>query len=153
MIIDKYNKGLSILSGLLFIVIIGFFLFFRGCESTSQKYNTYYAAVENVVGVKLNQNVLVGGYKVGYVSKIYLDKTLNSILEIKVDKNIKLPEDSRLDITSPSLFSPAKAIAISSGISDLYLENDSIIYNTSVGLDLNQVLDLVSYYLKEKLNK
>lgn len=153
MIIDKYNKGLSILSGLLFIVIIGFFLFFRGCENTSQKYNTYYAAVENVVGVKLNQNVLVGGYKVGYVSKIYLDKTLNSILEIKVDKNIKLPEDSRLDITSPSLFSPAKAIAISSGISDLYLENDSIIYNTSVGLDLNQVLDLVSYYLKEKLNK
>ena len=113
-------------------------------------YNTFYTKISDATGLKINQKIDISGYGVGYLDDFYLNKDLKVVLKLKVRKDILVSKDSYMFISLVSLFSSAKNLTIKMGIGDNYIKDNSYLYNSQVGIDLNKFLDFLSYYLQEK---
>lgn len=148
--IKPYNIY-NVLVGMLLLVII-FSVFFANTKSI-KNYNKYTFVLSSAQGVKLNQPVLIGGAKVGFVNNIVLKANNKAYVSVLINKQYTIPADSYVFVSSPSLFASAKSINIILGIEEDYLVNNDIIYNTNIGLDLDKLLDLVSLYLQANLKK
>jgi phospholipid/cholesterol/gamma-HCH transport system substrate-binding protein len=77
----------------------------------------YYAVYGNVKGLIESAVVYLNGYKVGNVTSIEFDKKdMNRIIvEISLEKNVKLPRNTRMVVRSGSLISGAKDIDLELG--------------------------------------
>ncbi|MDR0484496.1 MAG: MlaD family protein [Alphaproteobacteria bacterium] len=146
------NRKLNIIIGLVVILIV--FIFFAGIysnSSTDTKTNSYRVSVSNVEGIKIKQDVSIGGYVVGYVSSIGIFQNM-PYLVLNIDKNVLLTTDARVQISNASLFSSTKLINIINGIDDEFLTNNSYISDSTLGVDLDKLLNMIEIYLKQKNN-
>ena len=97
------------------------------------------------VGLKNGDNVKISGINVGKI--IDLDLNLddyNAKVAIKLNQNIKIPDDSSARITSASLLG-GNFIDIIPGVSDIYMRPNDIIYDTSDPVSFTDMLGKVIY--------
>ncbi|MDB0048722.1 MlaD family protein [Alphaproteobacteria bacterium] len=96
-------------------------------------------------GLKNGDNVKISGINVGKIINLDLDlDDYNAKVAIKLNQNIKIPDDSSAKITSTSLLG-GNFIDIIPGVSDTYMKPNDIIYNTSDPVSFTDMLGKVIY--------
>jgi phospholipid/cholesterol/gamma-HCH transport system substrate-binding protein len=102
----------------------------------------YYAVYKDVKGLVENAVVYLNGYKVGQVSKIEFDENNidKIVVDISLEKNLKLKKNTSLVIRSGSLISGSKDIDIIPGEGPGYYEpGDTLL--SSVQVELTDYID------------
>ena len=96
-------------------------------------------------GLKNGDNVKISGINVGKIINLDLNlDNYNAKVAIKLNQNIKIPDDSSARITSTSLLG-GNFIDIIPGVSDTYMKPNEIIYNTSDPVSFTDMLGKVIY--------
>ena len=90
------------------------------------------AKFDHIDGIQVGSDVKISGIKVGLVTKQYIDPvSYNAVIELSVNHNIKLPNDSAVSVTSEGLLG-GKYVSISAGAeNDFLAEGDEIKYTHS----------------------
>jgi phospholipid/cholesterol/gamma-HCH transport system substrate-binding protein len=138
------NSAMETLVGFLVIAIAAVFLLF-GYRSTNKQPShsvTYQALFECVDGISTNSEVKLGGVLVGAVSSIKIDESYQVLISIKVDSNIKIPNDSSLEVRTTG-FIGDKYIEIFPGGSDEFLSNGDCFAYTKSSTSLESVVNKV----------
>ena len=91
-------------------------------------------------GLKNGDNVKISGINVGKIISLDLNlEDYNAKVDIKLNQNIKIPDDSSARITSASLLG-GNFIEIIPGVSDKYMLPNDIIYDTSDSVSFTDML-------------
>ena len=105
-------------------------------------YNEIIANFVNVEGLNRGATVTVSGVEIGNVDSISLDpETFIARIKLNLEKNVKLPEDSRCEILTSGILGD-KFISIIPGFSQKTLEHKSEIplENTSSSVVLEKII-------------
>jgi len=126
----KLNKETKI--GIVAIIIISLFIwgfnFLKGKNILTSN-NSYYAVYNNIDGLEEASAVSISGYKIGTVENIKLLDPQKGILIVKfsVDKDIKLPKNSKA-IIYPATLLAGKAIKLEiSDFDEYYSSGDTVV--------------------------
>ena len=132
---------LEIIVGSLVLLLAGVFVIFSiSITGYQQKGNIFNAEFGNVSGLKVGDDVMIAGIKVGEVSSNYLNnETYLAVIRLNLEKNIMLPEDSLARISSSSLLG-GQYVEIIPGASDNMLNENDTIYNTRDSVSLTDLL-------------
>ena len=132
---------LEIIVGSLVLLFAGVFVIFSiSITGYQQKGNIFNAEFGNVSGLKVGDDVMIAGIKVGEVSSNYLNnETYLAVIRLNLEKNIMLPEDSLARISSSSLLG-GQYVEIIPGASDNMLNENDTIYNTRDSVSLTDLL-------------
>lgn len=125
---NEFQIGLV---GLITIIVMFFGIkFLKGSEMFSSN-TTYYAFYDDVTGIHGGNYIYINGMKVGYVKSVKPANIMNSrfIVEISVNKKIKIPKDSKLTLFDAGIVS-GKAMKIDLGKSTNYLSTKDTIMGT-----------------------
>ena len=96
-------------------------------------------------GLKKGDNVKISGINVGKIINLDLNlEDYNAKVEIKLNQNIKIPDDSSARITSSSLLG-GNFVDIIPGVSNTYMMPNDIIYDTSDSVSFTDMLGKVIY--------
>ena len=147
------NKKLNIIVGSLLIIISIMMIFtYTNLKNskTSVNTNTYKVYVSSVVGIKKNQPVNIGGYNIGFVKDISINNYY-PLLTLNINKNVEITADAIIQLSNVSLFSSVKSINIINGVDSELLKDNSYISDSNLGIDLDQLLNMVEIYLKQKI--
>lgn len=134
-----FNKEVKI--GLMVIIAI-FLLYFginflKGIDIFSPT-RYYYSIYEKLDGLATSSPVFIKGYKVGQVDKIQYDfsQQKSFIVKISIEKNIRLPEDTKIELFDNGLMGgKALQLILNQSGSQHYLQpGDTIPSQISVGL-------------------
>lgn len=129
--------------GTIVLVIAGFFLNYAytigNVKPPSESYSVF-AKFKRIDGINVGSDVRIGGVKVGVVRNISLDKTFFlAIVEMNIDKKIKLPSDSSAEINTEG-FMGGKFISIVPGGSLDSIKPNGEIINTQSSISLEELL-------------
>ena len=132
---------LEIIVGSLVLLFAGAFVIFSiSITGYQQKGNIVNAEFGNVGGLKVGDDVMIAGIKVGEVSSNYLNsETYLAVIRLNLDQNIMVPEDSLARISSSSLLG-GQYVEIIPGVSDNMLNENDTIYNTRDPVSLTDLL-------------
>lgn len=115
----------------------------------AQNMTTYYfAAFKNAAGVSKGTPVYLSGIKVGEVAAVFMDRGL-ATAKIAVQRNLKIPLDSMLQIETFTLFSP-KAVTISPGFEETMLPPMGYFRSVQNSIDF---AGLVKAYINNRAHK
>ena len=131
----KYSL-IETLMGLSVILVAILFLFFGFSleKNISSKNISISAVFENVTGLSVGDKVKISGITVGKIRNFELEKDeFEVMVELEVDRNISIPDDSTAKISSSSLFG-GKFLEIVPGSSENFLKNKAVIYDTQTSL-------------------
>jgi phospholipid/cholesterol/gamma-HCH transport system substrate-binding protein len=120
----------EIIAGALTLAVLGgLFAFSYTVDSRVSHGYSLDASFTSVDGIAENAPVWLSGVKIGTVSKMRLDpEYMQAILTFRIDKGIKLPEDSSVAVVSQGLLG-GKYIMISPGGSpEMMKDGDSFQY-------------------------
>ena len=132
---------LEIVVGCIVIIIAITFVFFT-ISSTGIKKKGWYINAEfgNIGGLKVGDDVLIAGIKVGEVLSNKLDsQTFIAIVKLNLEKNISIPDDSIAKISSESLLG-GQYVEIIPGASNIMLNEEQTIYNTRDPVSISDLL-------------
>ena len=102
----KYSL-IETLMGFSVILVAILFLFFGFSleKNISSKNISISAVFENVTGLSIGDKVKISGITVGKIINFELEKDeFEVMVQLEVDKNISIPDDSTAKISSSSLF-------------------------------------------------
>ena len=125
-----------------FVLILAFVFVIFSLSNTGfqQKGKFINAEFGNVAGLKVGDDVLIAGIKVGEVSSNTLDsKSYLAVVKLNLQNNIFIPEDSVAKISSASLLG-GQYVEIIPGASDEMLKDDETIYDTRDPVSLTDLL-------------
>ena len=98
------------------------------------------AIFDNVTGLSIGDKVKISGITVGKIKNFKLEKEeFEVMVELEVDKQIKIPDDSTAKISSSSLFG-GKFLEIVPGSSETFLKDKSVIYDTQTSLSFTEMI-------------
>ena len=126
------------LIGTAVILIAGAFLFYGYSTAGVRATNGYNVTAEfnRVDGLTNGSDVRMSGIKIGTVVSQRLDpKNYQAVVELNLDSNVKIPDDSNAKITSEGLLG-SNYVSIVPGGSDSYLANGDEIMFTQGSVDL-----------------
>ena len=132
---------LEIVVGCIVIIIAITFVFFT-ISSTGIKKKGWYINAEfgNIGGLKVGDDVLIAGIKVGEVLSNKLDsQTFIAIVKLNLEKNISIPDDSIAKISSASLLG-GQYVEIIPGASNIMFNEEQTIYNTRDPVSISELL-------------
>ena len=132
---------LEIVVGCIVIIIAITFVFFT-ISSTGIKKKGWYINAEfgNIGGLKVGDDVVIAGIKVGEVLSNKLDsQTFIAIVKLNLEKNISIPNDSIAKISSESLLG-GQYVEIIPGASNIMLNEEQTIYNTRDPVSISDLL-------------
>ena len=122
------------------ILAFVFVIFSLSNTGFQQKGKFINAEFGNVAGLKVGDDVLIAGIKVGEVSSNTLDsKSYLAVVKLNLQNNIFIPEDSVAKISSASLLG-GQYVEIIPGASDEMLKDDETIYDTRDPVSLTDLL-------------
>ena len=132
---------LEILVGSIVLVFAFVFVIFSLSNTGFQQKGKFInAEFGNVAGLKVGDDVLIAGIKVGEVSLNTLDsKTYLAVVKLNLQSNISIPEDSVAKISTASLLG-GQYVEIIPGASDEMLQEDETIYDTRDPVSLTDLL-------------
>ena len=132
---------LEILVGSIVLILAFVFVIFSLSNTGFQQKGKFInAEFGNVAGLKVGDDVLIAGIKVGEVSSNTLDnKTYLAVVKLNLQNNIFIPEDSVAKISSASLLG-GQYVEIIPGASDEMLKDDETIYDTRDPVSLTDLL-------------
>lgn len=133
------NSIVETLIGAIVIAVAVLFLVFAytssGIGPISGGYDVV-ARFDKADGVNVGTDVRLSGIKIGTVDKLALDpKSYNAVLTLAVEKNVKLPDDSSVRITSDGLLG-SQYLSIEPGGSMQMIKPGGEIENTQGSVDL-----------------
>jgi phospholipid/cholesterol/gamma-HCH transport system substrate-binding protein len=126
------SKTVETLIGAIVILIAAGFLYFGYINTSQGSLNTYEltARFNRVDGLSVGTDVKMSGIKVGTVSELTLDpKNYLAIVHLSIRKDVQVPEDSSLKITSAQLLGNSY-LSLSPGGSDKMVPPGGVIKNT-----------------------
>lgn len=132
---------LEIVVGCIVIIIAITFVLFT-ISSTGIKKKGWYINAEfgNIGGLKVGDDVLIAGIKVGEVLSNKLDsQTFIAIVKLNLEKNISIPDDSIAKISSASLLG-GQYVEIIPGASNIMFNEEQTIYNTRDPVSISELL-------------
>lgn len=136
------------------LVIVAMLLLFFGINflkgvNIFKAANYYYAVYNNVEGLSVSAPVTLNGYKVGLVRDIKydFDNPGNVIVELSVDKSLRIPYGSEALIASDILGTATVALNLGLDRENFYEVGDTISGKVSAGM-----LDAVSQNLMPAVN-
>ncbi len=136
---------IEVITGFLIIVILFYvILFIYKCyvARNSNGYNLQ-ADFANVEGLIVGNDVKLWGVRIGYVQSITLNQEkLVVVTKLNIEKNIKIPIDSRAVISNQN-FLGNYYIKIIPGIDNQYLLSDGIIPFTQSALNLDDIINKI----------
>ena len=137
----KYSLIETLMGFSVIIVAILFLLFGLSLEKNiTSKYISISAIFENVSGLSVGDKVKISGISVGKITNFKLEKDEFEVLvELEVDKEINIPDDSTAKISSSSIFG-GKFLEIVPGTSVSFLKNKSVIYDTQTSLSFTEMI-------------
>ena len=121
-------------------IFFSFYLFQTAGLSTGSGNYPIYASFRSAEGVRVGTDVRLAGVKIGAVMQLELDGDTyeaKSILSIK--KDIKIPDDSSLTITSEGLLG-GNFVEVVPGISEVYLKSGDEVMDTQGSVSLIQLM-------------
>ena len=132
---------LEILVGSVVLILSFVFVIFTLSNTGFQQKGKFInAEFGNVAGLKVGDDVLIAGIKVGEVSSNTLDsKSYLAVVKLNLQNNIFIPEDSVAKISSASLLG-GQYVEIIPGVSDEMLKDDETIYDTRDPVSLTDLL-------------
>ena len=132
---------LEILVGSVVLIFAFVFVIFSLSNTGFQQKGKFInAEFGNVAGLKVGDDVLIAGIKVGEVSSNTLDsKSYLAVVKLNLQNNIFIPEDSVAKISSASLLG-GQYVEIIPGASDEMLKDDETIYDTRDPVSLTDLL-------------
>ena len=96
-------------------------------------------------GLKNGDNVKISGINVGKITKLNLDPVdYNARIHIKLNNDIKIPDDSQARITSSSLLG-GNFLDIIPGSSETFLKPNDVIYDTTDAVSFTDLLGKVVF--------
>ena len=96
-------------------------------------------------GLKNGDDVKISGINVGKITKLKLDPAdYNARIHIKLNNDIKIPDDSQARITSSSLLG-GNFLDIIPGSSETFLKPDDVIYDTTDAVSFTDLLGKVIF--------
>ena len=136
----KENVLEILVGGVVLILSFVFVIFTLSNTGFQQKGKFINAEFGNVAGLKVGDDVLIAGIKVGEVSSNTLDsKSYLAVVKLNLQNNIFIPEDSVAKISSASLLG-GQYVEIIPGASDEMLKDDETIYDTRDPVTLTDLL-------------
>ena len=132
---------LEIVVGCIVIIIAITFVLFT-ISSTGIKKKGWYINAEfgNIGGLKVGDDVVIAGIKVGEVLSNKLDsQTFIAIVKLNLEKNISIPDDSIAKISSASLLG-GQYVEIIPGASNIMFNEEQTIYNTRDPVSISDLL-------------
>ena len=122
----KTNK-IELITGVLVIIFAIIFVLFTmkvTNRNISRDYYTLTAYFENVEGVNIGTKVKIGGIDIGSVNKIFIDENYRPTLELKINKDIKLPIDSNLKVSTSGLIGGKYLKVLVGGEEEFFVDGD-----------------------------
>ena len=96
-------------------------------------------------GLKNGDDVKISGINVGKITKLNLDPAdYNAKIHIKLNNDIKIPDDSQARITSSSLLG-GNFLDIIPGSSETFLKPDDVIYDTTDAVSFTDLLGKIVF--------
>ena len=136
----KENVLEILVGSFVLIFAFAFVIFSLSNTGFQQKGKFINAEFGNVAGLKVGDDVLIAGIKVGEVSSNTLDsKSYLAVVKLNLQNNIFIPEDSVAKISSASLLG-GQYVEIIPGASDEMLKDDETIYDTRDPVSLTDLL-------------
>jgi phospholipid/cholesterol/gamma-HCH transport system substrate-binding protein len=136
------------LVGFVILIIAGVFFTFAYKSSGASIHDDGYSLVarfQSVDGVVEGSDVMLGGIKIGKVTKLTLDRnTFDAMMKMTIDKDVKLPKDSQANISS-SGFLGGKFVAIVPGGDADDLQNNDQIQRTQSSINLEALIGKFMY--------
>ncbi len=128
--------GFSVILIALLFILFGFSLE----KNISSKTISISAIFETVTGLSVGDKVKISGITIGKIRNFKLEKEeFEVMVELEVDKEISIPDDSTAKISSSSLFG-GKFLEIIPGSSETFLKNKSVIYDTQTSLSFSEMI-------------
>lgn len=122
--------------GLIALITLFFGIkFLKGSEMFSSN-RIYYSVYNDVTDMHEGNYIYINGMKVGYIKSIKPMNQMNNrfVVEISIDKNIKVPKDSQLTLFDAGLLT-GKAMKIELGQSLQYLtKKDTLVGKVELGM-------------------
>jgi len=127
------------------IICIGYLTIKLGkMEVVGSKHYDVKAHFQSVSGLTVGAYVEMAGVKIGRVDSVSLEPERKiAIVQMKIDKNIRLSEDVIAAVKTSGLIGD-KYIRLSPGSSDVLLKNGDEIFETESAIDIE---DLISKYI------
>ncbi|MDX1916631.1 MAG: outer membrane lipid asymmetry maintenance protein MlaD [Rickettsiaceae bacterium] len=133
--------------GFLVIVIACFFLIFAYTHNNSESTEEYIltAKFENVEGIINGSDIQLAGIIIGRVIDLKLDHTsYSAVLTLAINKDIKIPVDSRASVSSSGLLG-GKYIAITPGGDEQNIKEGGQIKYTQSSMNLEALIGKFMY--------
>jgi phospholipid/cholesterol/gamma-HCH transport system substrate-binding protein len=121
------------------LLAIGYLTTSSGSGGAGTPYNVVFDSID---GIANNSDVKIGGVGVGKITSIQLSESFKVVVTLTVRKDIKIPEDSLVEICSAGFFGD-KYISISPGQSQTYLSEGDTFVCSKGCLSLEQILNKV----------
>ena len=116
-----------------------FFSFNKSGISTAQTYKIS-AKFDNIDGIASGSDIKISGVKIGTVTDETIDPTTyQAVLQLSINRNIKLPEDSSIKVLSSGLLG-GKYLAIEIGGEENMLKDGDSIRFTQSGVNFEELL-------------
>ncbi|ASG22096.1 outer membrane lipid asymmetry maintenance protein MlaD [Nitrospirillum viridazoti] len=128
--------------GAVVLVVAAFFLYFAYTTANVRAVSGYalQARFASTGGLTAGSDVRISGVKVGSVTKAYLDpKTYQAVIEMQIDSQVKLPEDTSAGIASESLLG-GKFLNLQPGGEEEMLKPGGRIQYTQSAVNLEDLL-------------
>tara|TARA_B100001094_G_scaffold131698_1_gene127476 strand:+ start:272 stop:712 length:441 start_codon:yes stop_codon:yes gene_type:complete len=136
----KENVLEILIGSIVLIFAFVFVIFSLSSAGLQQKGKFINAEFGNIAGLKVGDDVLIAGIKVGEVSSNTLDsKSYLAIVKLNLKNNIFIPDDSIAKISSASLLG-GQYVEIIPGASDEMLKDDETIYDSRDPVSLTDLL-------------
>ena len=121
-------------------IFFGFYVFQTIGPSTGPGNYPIYASFRSAEGVRVGTDVRLAGVKIGAVTKIELDSdTYEAMSTLSIEKDIKIPDDSSLAITSEGLLG-SNFVEVVPGMSEDYLQSGDEVLDTQGSVSLIQLM-------------
>ena len=136
------NKTEVLVGGAVVAVAIffGFYLFQTVELSTGSGNYPIYASFRSAEGVRVGTDVRLAGVKIGSVTQIELDSdTYEAKSTLFIKKDIQIPDDSSLTITSEGLLG-GNFVEVVPGMSEDYLQSGDEVLDTQGSVSLIQLM-------------
>jgi phospholipid/cholesterol/gamma-HCH transport system substrate-binding protein len=113
-------------------------------EVIGQEGYTVYATFAKAGGLKNGAGVEIAGVEIGKVKSIRLDDNYQALVEMTINKNVKLQEDAIASVRTKGLIGE-KYIQISPGGSDKIIAAGGKIRETESSIDIEEVISKYAF--------